>query len=111
MGRLSTAIEREFGMLVREEFPPYAEALAADTPEEILKEHPDRLSWDIFNLGSDVVYLSHDPAPSSTNGYYLDKNGGHIGMYYKEDGDLVGKRLYALSAGTPTLFIKAVVGV
>lgn len=110
MGRLAEAILKEYGIAVREEFPPFAEALVADTAEEILKEHPDRLSWDVFNLGTEVVYLSHDPAPSSTNGYYLDKNGGHIGMFYKEDGDLVGKRVYAISAGSPTLFIKAVVG-
>lgn len=111
MGKLSDAIEARFGFSIREEFPPKAEALAAATAEEILKANPDRISWDIFNLGTDVVYFSHDPAPSSTNGYYLDKNGGHIGMTWEVDGELTGYRLYALSAGTPTLFIKAAVGV
>lgn len=110
MGRLAEAILNEFGFPVREEFPPKPNTLVAATAEEILKENPDRMSWDIFNLGTDVVYLSHDPVPSSTNGYYLDKNGGHIGMVWNEEGNLVGKRVYALSAGTPTLFIKAVVG-
>ena len=31
-------------------------------------------------------------------------------MTWDEDGELVGHRIYAISAGTPTLFIKAVVG-
>jgi len=110
MGKLADAIESRFGFKVRAEFPPRAEALAAATSEEILKENPDRISWIIFNLGTDVVYLSHDPLPSSTNGYYLDKNGGTVSMTWDEDGELVGYRIYAISAGTPTLFIKAVVG-
>lgn len=110
MGKLADAIEREFGFRIRAEFPPQPNALVAATPEEILKANPDRISWIIFNLGTDVVYLSHDPVPSATNGYYLDKNGGTVSMSWDEDGELVGYRVYAISAGTPTLFIKAVVG-
>jgi len=110
MSRLAEAIEARYGFNVRPEFTPKHEALAAATPERILKANPDRLGWNIINLGTDVVYLSHEPVPSATNGYYLDKNGGHIGMFYDEDGELVGYPLYAVSAGTPTLFIKAVVG-
>lgn len=111
MGKLSDAILREFGFPVREEFAPHGELLVANTAKLILREHPDRLNWDIFNLGTTVVYLSHEPAPTSTNGYYLDKNGGHIGMNYKEDNHLVGMPIYAISTGTPTLFVKAVVGI
>lgn len=111
MGRLAELVEARFGFRVRAEFTPYHEALALNTVEQILKANPDRVGWDIFNLGTTVVYLSHDPAPSSTNGYYLDKNGGHIGMIFDEEGELVGYPIYAVSAGTPTLFIKAVVGV
>ena len=110
MGRLAEVVERLFGFPVRAEFPPKHNVLVLDTPEIILKANPDRLGWDIFNLGATVVYLSHETVPSSTNGYYLDKNGGHIGMNYKEDGELVGYPIYAVAAGTPTLFIKAVVG-
>ena len=110
MGKLSEAIEQHYGFKVRAEFTPTYNTLVGATPEVILKANPDRLSWDIFNLGSDVAYLSHDPLPSATNGYYLDKNGGYIGMDFKDDGELVGYPLYALSAGAPTLFIKGVVG-
>jgi len=110
MGKLSDMIEARFGFQIRAEFPPYAEALAAATAEQILKANPDRVSWDIFNLGTTVVFLSHDPVPTSTNGYYLDKNGGHIGMSWDIDGELVAYPIHALSSGTPTLFIKAVVG-
>ena len=111
MGRLAELIRARFGFNIRAEFPPYYEALAAGIPEQILRANPDRVGWDIFNLGDTVVYLSHETVPSATNGYYLDKNGGHIGMVYDEDGELVSYPIYAFSAGTPTLFIKAVVGV
>ena len=110
MGRLAEIIEGQLDFKLRAEFPPYAEALAAATAEQILKANPDRVSWDIFNLGTDVVYLSHDPVPSATNGYWLDKNGGHIGMSWETDGELVAYPVYAISVGTPTLFIKGVVG-
>lgn len=110
MGRLAEVIEARFGFKVRAEFPPYAEALAASTPEQILKANADRIGWDIFNLGTTKVLLSHDPVPSATNGYYLDKDGGHIGMSFEDDGELVAYPIYAFSTGTPTLFIKAVVG-
>lgn len=110
MGRLAEIIEGQYGFKIRAEFTPNHEALAASTVEQILKANPDRVSWDIFNLGSTKVLLSHDPNPSETNGYYLDKDGGHIGMSWQTDGELVAYPIYAFSTGTPTLFIKAVVG-
>jgi len=108
MGRLAEVIESEFGFKFQAEFTPYAEALAAATIEQLLRANPDRVRWTIFNLGTDVVYLSHDAAPSSTNGYYLDKNGGSISMSWNEDGELVGYPIYAISVGTPTLMLSAV---
>lgn len=110
MGKLADVIEARFGFTIREEFPPHHEALAAATAERILKANPDRVNWIIFNLGTDIVYLSHDEIPSSTHGYYLDKNGGFLSMSWEEDGELVGYPIWAISAGTPTLFIKAVIG-
>lgn len=110
MGRLAEVIEREFGFLVRAEFMPKHEQLST-TAEQILTANPDRVSWDIFNLGAQVVFLSHDPVPTSTHGFYLDKNGGHIGMVWNEDGEEVGFPLWAVAASlTPTIFIKAVEG-
>ncbi len=111
MGRLAEIIEARYGFKLQAEFTPYAEALAAATIEQLLKANPDRVRWTIFNLGADVAYLSHEAAPSSTNGYYLDKNGGMLSMSWDEDGELVGYPLYAISAGTPTFFISAVRGV
>jgi len=110
MGKLAEAIEREFGFPVRVEFMPKHEELSV-TAEQVLKENPDRISWDIFNLGTEVVYLSHDEVPTSTHGFYLDKNGGHIGQVWNEDGEEVGFPLWAVAAaGTPTIFLKAVEG-
>ncbi|GAI94640.1 unnamed protein product, partial [marine sediment metagenome] len=64
----------------------------------------------IFNLGTTAVYLGHEPVPTSTNGYYLDKNGGYLSMTWDEDGELVGYPLYAVAESlTPTIFIAAVV--
>jgi len=111
MGRLADVIMSRFGFHIREEFPPKAEELST-TAEQILKDNPDRISWDIFNLGTVVVYLWHEDDLSSTKCYYLDKNGGHIGMDWEVDGELVGRKLYALAeSGTPTISIKSVVGV
>jgi len=110
MGKLADVIEAKYGFAVQAEFPPYHEALAAATAEQLLKANPDRISWLIFNLGTDVVYLSHDPVPTATHGYYLDKNGGFIGMSWEEEGELVAYPVWAYSAGTPTLFIMAVRG-
>lgn len=110
MGKLAEIIEGRFGFHIREEFPPKPLTLAAATIKQILKANPDRISWDMFDLGTDVAYLSHGPVPSSTNGYYLDKNGGHVGMSWETDGELVAQPIYAISAGIPTIFVKAVVG-
>jgi len=108
MGRLADIIKSELGFMFQAEFTPLAEALAADTIEQLLKANPDRVRWTIFNLGTEVAYLSHGADPSSTNGYYLDKNGGMLSMNWHDDGELVGYPIYAISAGTPTLYISAV---
>jgi len=110
MGRLAEVIEARFGFKVRAESPPHPETLVAATVKQLLKANPDRISWDLFNLGDTKTLVSHDPAPSVTNGYYLDKEGGHIGMTWEDDGELVAYPLYAVSTGTPTIFVKAVVG-
>jgi len=73
MGRLAEVIKFEYGFEFQPEFTPKPITLVAATITEILKENPDRVRWTVVNLGTDVVYLSHDPAPSATNGYYLDK--------------------------------------
>lgn len=110
MGRLAEAIIRLWGFDTFAEMPPFAEELST-TPERVLKNNPDRLSWDIFNLGDKVVYLGHDSTVSSTNGYHLAASGGHISMMWNEDGELVGRELWAVAAdGTPTIFVKAVAG-
>ena len=110
MGRLADVIEARFGFHIRAEFPPYAKALST-TPELILKANPDRISWDIFNLGTVAVYLGHTESVSATNGYWVAANGGHVGMLWDEEGELVGYPLWAVAASaTPTIFIKAVMG-
>jgi len=111
MGRLAEVVEAKFGFHVRPEFTPKHEALLAATAEQILRANPDRISWMIFNLGTDVVFLSHDPVPTATHGYYLDKNGGFLGMSWEDEGELVAYPVWAYSAGTPTLFILGVMGV
>ncbi|GAI93431.1 unnamed protein product [marine sediment metagenome] len=110
MGKLADVIQAEFGFQFRAEFPPKPVTLVANEVVQILKANPDRVSWDMFNLGNIKVLLSHDPVPSVTNGYYLDKDGGHIGMVWNEDGELVAYPIYAVSTVTPTIFVKAVVG-
>ena len=108
MGKLAEVIEARFGFHIRAEFPPKHEQLST-TAEQILKANPDRISWDIFNMGGVAIYLSHDPVPTSTHGYYLSAY-GHIGMLWDEDGELVGYPLWVVAeSGTPTIFIKAVV--
>ena len=108
MGRLAEVIKFEYGFDFQAEFTPKPITLVAATITEILKENPDRVRWTVVNLGTEVVYLSHDPAPSATNGYYLDSNGGTISMSWDEDGELTGYAIHALSSGTPTLFISAI---
>ena len=110
MGRLADVIEAKFGFHIRAEFPPKAQILST-TAVRILKANPDRVSWDIFNLGTVAVYLGHQEVVSATNGYYVGPNGGHVGMIWDEDGELVGRELWAVAASVaPTIFIKAVVG-
>jgi len=108
MGRLAQIIEAQYGFKLQAEFNPKPVTLVAATIKNLLLDNPDRVRWTVVNLGDTVVYLSHTAAPSSTNGYYLDKNGGSISMSWDEDGELVGYALNALSAGTPTIFLSAV---
>lgn len=111
MGRLLDAVKAKWGFGLFAETPPFAKTLST-TPVKILLDNPDRLSWDIFNLGVVAVYLGHNEQVSATNGYYLGSYGGHIGMVWDEDGELTGRELWAVAAsGTPAIFIKSVVGV
>ncbi|GAJ06396.1 unnamed protein product, partial [marine sediment metagenome] len=84
MGRLAQIIEAQFGFKLQAEFNPKPVTLVAATIKNLLLDNPDRVRWTIVNLGTEVVYLSHEAAPSSSNGYYLDKNGGSISMSWEE---------------------------
>lgn len=108
MGRLAEVIEAKFGFHIRAEFPPKPFTLST-TPEQILKANPDRIAWTLVNLGGVVVYVGHEEAVSSLNGYYMAANGGVLAMKWDEDGELVGFPLWVVASSvTPTIFAMVV---
>ena len=109
MGRLSELIEAKLGFKVRAEFSPKAVPITT-TEKQVLREHADRLSWIMFNLGSEVAYVHNGKAVSSTLGFYLDKNGGFLAMDWETDGEMVGYPWWVEGAGATTLYLAAVVG-
>ncbi len=109
MGRLSEAIEREFGFPVQVEFSPKAVSVTT-TQQEVLKGNPDRLSFVMFNLGAQIAYVHFNQYVGPGLGFYLDKNGGFIALNYKEDGELVGLPWHVVGAGSTTIYVAAIEG-
>ncbi len=109
MGKLSELIEAKLGFTVRAEFAPKAVAITA-TEKEVLRSHADRLSWIMFNLGSEIAFVHNSKSVSSTLGFYLDKNGGFLAMDWETDGEMVGYPWWVEGAGATTIYVVAVVG-
>jgi len=105
MGRLKELVEKRFGFPTRHIEYSYS---ISTTPTKVLNNNPDRLMYVLSNLGANVVYLGFTSEVSSTNGIYIDANGGALTLLAEEDGELVGQEAWVIGAGSTNIYIVAV---
>lgn len=71
----------------------------------ILRNDPQRLSFVVFNLGANSVYIGPENQVSTTRGIYLAPNGGSVSLIWDRDFELCSHDWYAIaSGGASTIF-------
>lgn len=93
---LARYIEREFGVRTRSYENPVTSTVAT-TVTQILRNNPDRFSYTIINLDVNAVFIAFDKGVSLTRGILITANGGSLTLSAKEDGELVGYDVFAIS--------------
>lgn len=68
------------------------------TAGRILRGNPNRLSFTLFNLSANNLYISPEPNVSSANGIWVSPNGGSVTLMWDRDFELVGNAWYAIAA-------------
>lgn len=102
---LANYIEKEFGVKTRSFEDPVTSTVAT-TVTQILKNNPDRFTYTIVNLTAYAVYVAFDRQVSTSRGILITANGGSLTISAKEDGELVGYEVFAISnSSASTIFI------
>ena len=103
VGAVQSYVEGTFGgPTTEQDSNPSTSASAV----KIIDNDPDRVALQVFNLGSEDVYLAFTNDVSATKGFYLAKSGGFLGMDVTEDFTLVARELWAVSpSGASTLYV------
>lgn len=65
------------------------------TGVELLPPNPNRVSYDVSNLGTNFAVVADRPVTAATVGRRLDSAGGYYGAKFEEIGYAVGDAVYA----------------
>lgn len=71
------------------------------SPDTILPNNPNRISWFISNLQGQTVYVSDQPNVSTTTGAFLGV-GAALSSGWHQDGLSVTNPVYGISSATGT---------
>lgn len=97
MGRASQFIAATFGFQCESRETDVATTAAA---APVLINNPNRVSWTIFNLGGNIVYVSFSgTVPSATHGIEIAANGGFLSVNARDEGELPCRSLVGISPG------------
>lgn len=98
--KITTAdmIQALFGVKTTERVNPLI-AQAGIVALRVLAGNPGRLTFTLFNLSANAMYLGLQANVAADNGMYLAPNGGNITMRYDIDFNLVTREFYILAAG------------
>lgn len=69
------------------------------TVVNILRNNPNRLSFTIFNLSANNIWIGPKNDVSSTKGIWVSPNGGSVTLMWDRDFEIVGAAWYAIAAG------------
>lgn len=104
MGKLKELILEKFKVETRVVVNPLVTSLST-TAARVFSNNPNRLGWTITNLGTVVIYIGFTPDVSSTNGIYIDSNGGSMGMIWDQDFEPTGWEIHGIAtSGTPNIY-------
>ena len=93
---LGRYIEKEFGVKTRSYEDPLTSTVGTSVTK-ILNNNPDRLAFTVVNLTAYDVYVAFDRQVSLTRGILISASGGSLTLTAKEDGELVGYEVFAIS--------------
>lgn len=64
----------------------------------LMRQNPNRISFVLYNLSANVLFIRPGAAASATQGIRLGPNGGAVSLYYREDFTLVSRDWQILAA-------------
>lgn len=97
-------LEALYGVKTYRKMSPF-DTTVADTAEIVMDSNPMRLSFVIFNLSANPVFIAPSNTVDAHNGFYLAPNGGSIAVSWDIDFELASDRWYAIApAGASEIF-------
>ena len=98
MGAAARYVERHWGQKSRDIENPLGVTNLTTNLQKILDNNPDRFSINIINLGLNDIYLGFDRQVSVSHGIRVLESGGFFALNIDEDGELVSRQLWGITA-------------
>ena len=102
---LHEMLEALYGVKTYRRENPVTDSVGA-AAEHILHGNPMRLSFVVFNLSANPVYIAPSNVVSAAHGFYLAPNGGSIAVSWDIDFELASDVWYGIApAGASTIYV------
>ena len=95
---LAQLLDQMFGVKSRHQINSLVSQVGV-TAIPIMNANPNRLSFIIFNLSVNSVYISPDPDVSSVKGMYIAGNGGFFMSQWDVDFQLPSMQFFGIATG------------
>ena len=95
---LSRYIAKKFDTTTRSVQNPVTDTVLTSVTQ-ILRNNPDRLAFNVVNLGANNIYIGFDREVSATKGIFIQNSGGSMGVIADDDGELTGYEVFAIAIG------------
>lgn len=89
-------VRKLFGGLVRVK---QSNGTTGTVATQIVDNNPDRIGLEVINNSAAAIYIGFRADTSATNSVILAAGGGSMVLKFRDDGQVAGHSVYALSAG------------
>lgn len=104
MGKTQTLDElltNEYGVNTHPEVNPMT-SIAGVAATQIAPINPNRVGFNIINIGASNVYVMTDNLVANTRGFLLAAGGGSLNLDWRVDFALISNEWWAIAVGAPS---------
>jgi hypothetical protein len=98
---LDQLLTNEYGVNTHPEVNPMT-SIAGVAATQIAPNNPNRVGFNIINLGANNVYVYIDNSVGTTKGFLLAANGGSLNLDWRVDFALISNEWWAIAVTAPS---------